>query len=57
MSLGWTLASILIPTAVCGIAVVCLCLAGRCDHTMYPKIHVGSGRIFYVCRCGRRFDR
>lgn len=57
MSLGWTLASILIPLAVCGAAVVGLCLVGRCDHTMYPKIHAGSMRIFYACRCGKRFDR
>ena len=57
MSFGWTLASILIPTVVCGITAVCLCLADRCDHTLYPKIHTGSGRIFLVCRCGQHFER
>lgn len=57
MSFGWALASILIPLAVCGIAVVCLCLAGRCDHTMFPNLHMGTGRIYYTCRCGRYFER
>ena len=57
MSFGWAAATIIIPTVVCGIGVVLLGLAGRCDHTMYPNIHVDTGRIFYVCRCGSRFQR
>lgn len=57
MSMGWTIAAIGIPTAVCGIAVLLLCWSGRCDHTMYPSLHEGSGRIFWVCRCGERFQR
>lgn len=56
MSFGWALAAILIPTAMCGIGALCLCIAGRCDHTTYPKIHTGTGRIYLVCRCGDHFE-
>lgn len=56
MSIGWVLASIAIPTAVGLIAALTLCLAGRCDHTMFPNLHMDTGRIYYACRCGLRFD-
>lgn len=40
-----------------GATVVLAVREPQCDHTVYPNIHPGSARIFYACRCGKRFDR
>ena len=57
MSTAGAFAAILIPLVIAGTGVLALCLAGWCDHTLYPNIHEGTGRIFMVCRCGSRFEQ
>lgn len=56
MSTGWILAGILVPTVLAGLGVLTLTLAGQCDHTMYPTYHQETGRTFWSCRCGERFQ-
>jgi hypothetical protein len=57
MSTAGAFAAVLIPLAIAGTGVLALCLAGRCDHTLHPTLHEGAAKVFYVCRCGERFER
>jgi hypothetical protein len=55
---AWTVASLIIAISVCTIGALCLAVGAAlkpCDHTLKPEVHAGTGRIFYSCRCAKRF--
>jgi hypothetical protein len=57
MSIGKVLGLVFGLIALTLGAVLYVCWLARCKHELIAAVHVASGEVYKVCRCGERWDR